>query len=98
MEYPRLPRFERAATIAPIELTKRDREIIRLVHRNRFLRSSHIVSLVGGSAQQLVRRLQLLFHHGYADQSEASVEGRVRRHLGTGILGAREKSWAGTFL
>ena len=60
----RLPRFKRAPTVVPIELTERDRDIIRLVHRHRFLRSPQITALLGGSSQQLLRRLQSLYHHG----------------------------------
>src|SRR6267378_590883 len=62
MEFFRLPRFRRASTVAPIELTERDREIIRLVHRHRFLRSPQITALVCDSPQQLLRRLRLLYH------------------------------------
>jgi hypothetical protein len=61
----RLPRFNRAAEIAPMQLEERDRQIIRLVHRHRFLRSHQIIALVGSSPQQLSRRLKLLYHHGY---------------------------------
>ena len=56
MESIRLPRFQRSPDIAVIQLTERDREIIRLVHRHRFLRSSQIIALIGGSSQQIVRR------------------------------------------
>lgn len=70
----RLPRFERAPTVAPIRLTERDREIIRLIHRHRFLRSHQITALTGGSQQQLTRRLQLLFHHGYLERPRAQLQ------------------------
>jgi protein involved in plasmid replication-relaxation len=70
----RLPRFKRASTVASMELTERDRTIIRLVHRHRFLRSSHIVSLTGKSSQQLLRRLQLIFHHGYLERPRAQID------------------------
>src|SRR5665213_199395 len=70
----RLPRFKRAATVAPIQLTERDRAIIRLIHRHRFLRSHHIAALLGGSEQQIVRRLQLLFHHGYLERPRAQIK------------------------
>ena len=70
----RLPRFERVATIAPIHLAERDQEILWLVHRHRFLRSHQIVTLIGGSAQQLSRRLQLLFHHGYLERPRAQLQ------------------------
>src|SRR5438046_1476473 len=74
METSRLPRFKRASKVAPMQLTERDREIIRLVHRHRFLRSSHIVALVAGSSQQLLRRLRLLYHHGYLERPRCQID------------------------
>src|SRR5664280_922296 len=71
---PRLPRFKRAPTVAPMRLTERDREIIRLVHRHRFLRSSQIIALLGGSPQHLLRRLKLLYHHGYLERPRAQID------------------------
>jgi len=70
----RLPRFRRSSNTALIQLTERDQEIIRLVNRNRFLRSSHITALVAGSPQQLVRRLQLLYHHGFLERPRAQID------------------------
>jgi len=70
----RLPRFKRVSPVAPIELTERDRDIIRLVHRHRFLRSHQISALLGGSEQQIVRRLQLLFHHGYLERPRSQLQ------------------------
>jgi hypothetical protein len=55
-------------------LTPRDAEIVRLVARHRFLRSTHIISLAGGSPQQLLRRMQLLFHHGYLERPRAQLD------------------------
>jgi hypothetical protein len=69
----RLSRFKRASIVSPIQLTGRDKEIIWQVYRHRFLRSSHIVSLVGGSEQQILRRLQLLYHHGYLERPKAQL-------------------------
>jgi hypothetical protein len=74
MESRRLPRFKRAPTAAPIQLTERDRAIIRLVCRHRFLRSSHIISLAGGSPQQILRRLQLLYHHEFLERPRVQIE------------------------
>jgi len=71
---PRLPRFQRVVKVAPIKLTERDHKIIRLVHRHRFLRSHQIIALIGGSAQQLSRRLQWLFHHGYLERPRAQLQ------------------------
>ena len=70
----RLPRFERATSVAAIELTTRDRQILELVHRYRFLRSSHLKRLLNGSAQNLQRRLRLLYHHGYLERPRAQLE------------------------
>jgi len=70
----RLPRFRRAASISPIELTERDREILQLVHRHRFARSSDISMAVGGSPQGVLRRLQLLYHHGYLERPRAQID------------------------
>ncbi len=90
----RLPRFKRVAEIAPIQLTGRDREIIRQVHRHRFLRSSHIVALIGGSSQQVLRRLQRLFHHGYLERPRSQIDyfhrgGSQRMVYGVGVHGTR---------
>ena len=71
---PRLPRFQRVPTVAPIKLTERDHKIIRLIHRHRFLRSHQIIALIGGSAQPLSRRLQWLFHHGYLERPRAQLQ------------------------
>jgi DNA-binding Lrp family transcriptional regulator len=57
-----------------MQLTKRDCEIIRLVHRHRFLRSHQIVALISGSPQQVLRRLKLLYHHGYLERPRAQLE------------------------
>ena len=71
---PRLPRFKRVVTVASFRLTERDHKIIRLVHRHRFLRSDQIIALIGGSAQNLSRRLQWLFHHGYLERPRAQLQ------------------------
>lgn len=76
-----------------MQLTARDRTIIQLVHRHRFLRSSHIVALIGGASQQLLRRLQLLYHHGFLERPRCQIDYFHRggsRHLvyGVGSKGA----------
>jgi len=73
MESSRLTRFKRVFTAAPMQLTQRDREIIRQIYRHRFLRSNQIVALAGGSAQQILRRLKLLYHHGYLERPRAQL-------------------------
>jgi hypothetical protein len=70
----RLPRFKRVPPTAPILLTERDHDIIRLVHRHRFIRSRQIVALMGGSEQRVVRRLQILFHHGYLERPRVQIQ------------------------
>jgi hypothetical protein len=57
-----------------MRLTERDRDIMRHAYRNRFLRSSHIVALTKGSPQQTLRRLQLLYHHGYLERPRAQID------------------------
>jgi hypothetical protein len=46
-------------------LTPRDVKILDFVHRYRYLEARHIRALVGGSGQQITRRLQGLFHNKY---------------------------------
>ena len=74
MESTRRPRFKRVAEIPRIHLTDRDCEIIQHIQRHRFLRSSHILALIPGSPQQLLRRLQLLYHHGYLQRPRAQID------------------------
>jgi len=70
----RHPRFKRIPGAGSIALTSRDREIIERVFQHRFLRSTHILSLQKGSRQQILRRLQRLFHHGYLDRPRAQID------------------------
>jgi hypothetical protein len=69
----RRPRFERAK-VAGIKLTPRDLLILRAVQRHRLLRSTHLIALLDGSRQTSLRRLQLLFHHGYLDRPAAQLD------------------------
>ena len=57
-----------------MRLTERDREILKHVHRHRFLRSAHLVALVTGSRQQTLRRLQLLYHHGFLERPRCQID------------------------
>ncbi len=59
-------------------LTPRDREILRAVYRHRLLRSTHLIALGDGSPQTTLRRLQLLFHHGYLDRPAAQLDWYVQ--------------------
>lgn len=57
-----------------MRLTERDREILKHVHRHRFLRSAHLIALVSGSRQQTLRRLQLLYHHGFLERPRCQID------------------------
>ena len=70
----RRSRFERCSDLSPIQITQRDQEILRQVLQHRLLRSSEIVALAGGSAQQVLRRLQLLYHHGLLERPRCQIE------------------------
>jgi len=63
----RRKRFKRDPRVS-FNLTDRDRNIINWVYLHRFLSSEHIVCLVGGSQQGILRRLKLLFHAGFLDR------------------------------
>jgi hypothetical protein len=69
----RLPRFKRAV-VAPMQLTGRDRAIIRLVRRHRFLNSRQIIVLTGDSPLQVLRRLKLLYHHGFLERPRIQLQ------------------------
>lgn len=71
----RLPRFKRDPDAAgAFQFTKRDLEILRHVAEHRFIRSEWLVSLAGGSRQQVLRRLHLLYHHGYLERPAAQLD------------------------
>lgn len=71
----RLPRFARNPDAAgSFQFTKRDLEILRHVAEHRFIKSEWLVKLVGGSQQQMLRRLHLLYHHGYLDRPRAQLD------------------------
>ena len=74
MQSARLPRFRRGSKVTPIALTQRDRQTVRRVFEHRFLRSTHLLSLLPGSRQQILRRLQFLYHHGYLDRPRAQID------------------------
>lgn len=70
----RRARFERCSSIARIQFTERDVDILAYLSRHRLLRSCDISELVAGSRQPVLRRLQLLFHHGYVDRPRSQIE------------------------
>jgi len=63
----RRKRFQRDPKVS-LKLTDRDRDIIYWVYRHRFLSSEHLISLVEGSHQGILRRLSLLYHSSYLDR------------------------------
>jgi hypothetical protein len=71
----RLPRFLRHPELAgAFQMTPRDVEILRHVAEHRFIRSEWLIELVGGSRQQVLRRLNLLFHHSYLERPRAQLD------------------------
>jgi len=70
----RRARFERSPLIPHIQITERDIDILAHLDRHRLLRSCDISALIAGSRQQVLRRLQLLFHHGYVDRPRSQIE------------------------
>lgn len=64
----RAKRFQRRETPAPFQLTERDLIILGHVARHRFLSSEHLARLDGGSEQNVLRILRVLFDHQYLDR------------------------------
>ena len=69
----RKPRFKRAK-VRPFAVQERDLDIIKQVHKHRFLSSEHIAALIDGSGQGILRRLQLLYHAGYLDRPREQIK------------------------
>ena len=57
-----------------MQLTERDRTIIRLIDRHRFLSSRQIIALVGDSQLQVLRRLKLLYHNGFLERPRVQLQ------------------------
>ena len=70
----RRPRFRRAPEPPAFRLTDDDVEIVRLLSRYRFLRSTHIATLVERSIDRTNDRLSRLFHAGYLDRPRAQLD------------------------
>jgi hypothetical protein len=68
---PREKRFHRSETPPAFHLTERDLRLIAHVARHRFLSSAHLTALDGGSAQNVLRCLRVLYDHGYLDRPTA---------------------------
>jgi len=69
----RAKRFERRENPSGLQLTLRDMRILSWVARHRFLSSEHLVKLDGGSQQNLLRCLRVLFDHGFLDRPHAQL-------------------------
>ena len=67
-------KFQRAELPPPLQLTPRDEQIIQRVGEHRFLTSRQIHELLGGSEQNILRRLNVLFHAGYLDRPRAQLD------------------------
>jgi DNA-binding HxlR family transcriptional regulator len=61
----RLPIHRRVADPPPMQLTRRDRQVIHTVYKHRFLRRDQIQTLLFPSQNTANRRLQHLFQHGF---------------------------------
>ena len=72
-EKPRAKRFERRDEPTGFRLTDRDIAIMAHVARHRFLSSQHLAALDGGSEQNLLRCLRVLFDHSYLDRPYAQL-------------------------
>ena len=64
----------------PLQLNKRDLDILHLIYDYRFIPSDHITSLISGSDRKILERLQKLFHHGYVDRL---ADRRIRTRSGS---------------
>lgn len=64
----RKKRFVRDKNPEPMRLTERDLAMIHAVYQHRFLSSTHLIALMGGSRDKVLRRLQALYHNGYLDR------------------------------
>ncbi len=69
----RQKRFQRNDSAPAIRMTSRDLEILRQIARFRFLSSTQIQRLVGGSAQQVLRRLRAAYDHGHIERPRAQI-------------------------
>jgi Replication-relaxation len=90
----RVKRFHRSETLPPLQLTARDLNLLAHVARHRFLSSAHLCALDGGSPQNVLRCLRVLFDHQYLDRPAAqrvglSEEGPRPFVYGLGKKGAR---------
>jgi hypothetical protein len=69
----RARRFQRRDDPPAFQLTARDIALLQHVARHRFLSSKHLAALDGGSEQNLLRCLRVLFDNGYLDRPSAQL-------------------------
>jgi hypothetical protein len=90
----RVKRFHRSESPASFQLTERDLRLLAHVARHRFLSSAHLCALDGGSSQNVLRCLRVLYDHQYLDRPAAqkvslSEDGPRPFVYGLGKKGAR---------
>lgn len=73
-------KFIRHPECYPLQLQRRDLEILHLVYEYRFIASDQIKGLIPGSERKKLERLQKLFHHGYL---ERLTDRRIRTRAGS---------------
>jgi hypothetical protein len=76
----RLRRLVRRPLTTELALTERDLTILGDFYENRFMHAGQLQALYG---EHIVRRLHLLFHHGYLDRPEAQRVWRMREGGGS---------------
>lgn len=87
----RRPRFRRADTPPAFRLTEDDVELVRLLARHRFLRSTHLAGLAGRSLDRTNDRLAKLFHAGYVDRPRAQLDYYPNRGSGPMVYALGDK-------
>lgn len=75
---PRKPRFKRVSDQRRLTITERDLRILMVVGRHRFVQSHHLLKLIPGSRQHLLRRLARLFHANLLSRPREQVYVRDR--------------------
>jgi protein involved in plasmid replication-relaxation len=65
--------FQRTEDPRSMELTERDVALLAHVSRHRFLSSTQLALLDGGSAQGVLRCLRSLYDHGYLDRPKSQL-------------------------
>jgi len=60
--------------LPPLQITKRDLQILELVQDYRFLNTEQIHALIGGSARNVQERLSRLYQHAYLDRPRHQLE------------------------